>query len=192
MQKLSRKNNDIFKIAESFINLEYLPRTGFAMSKIENAQSVAEHSFGVCLWALILMDRMKNIKIDKAKVLTMAIIHETAETILGDIPYPARMIIDKPVISQAERKTVSNLFNSFPNWKSDWEEFEASDTLESKIVRAADKLEMMHRVLCYEKTGKILSEEFWNTSANFYNGELPEAKKLYDEIVKKHNELMKK
>ena len=190
--KFFSESKNLFELTKQFVNLEYLPRTGFAMSHIENAQSLAEHSFGVCIWTLLLMENMPNYEIDKFKVMAMAVLHEAAETKMGDIPYPAKCLLGEKTTSKAESLATSNLFCELPNWCEFWKEFEERNSLEARIVNAADKLEMMHRILCYEATGKKFDELFWTTPANFYDGEISEAKNLYDKLIDKHNELINK
>ena len=58
-------------------------------------------------------------------------------------------------------------FGSIGEWYQElWEEFEQNETIEAKIVRAADKLELMIQVLEYEKLGYQSLDQFWENDWN--------------------------
>ena len=48
-----------------------------------------------------------------------------------------------------------------------WDEFENGTSIEGKLVRAADKLELMIQVLEYEKVGYRSLDKFWANPWNF-------------------------
>src|SRR2546422_11377854 len=51
-------------------------------------ESVAEHTWRLCLMAMLLYDRAEGI--DLARLLKMCLIHDLGEAIGGDIPAPAQ------------------------------------------------------------------------------------------------------
>ena len=58
-------------------------------------------------------------------------------------------------------------FGSIGEWYQElWEEFEQNETIEAKLVRAADKLELMIQVLEYEKLGYQSLDQFWENDWN--------------------------
>lgn len=80
------------KILKVFLTLQWakeLPRQGFiAMGfKRQEADSVAAHSWTTAILAYILATELKKegIKIDAEKTLKMALFHDMAETIVGDV-----------------------------------------------------------------------------------------------------------
>jgi putative hydrolase of HD superfamily len=48
------------------------------------------------------------------------------------------------------------------HWKALWQEFEDHSSVEGRLVRDADKLEMMVQCLRYEQAGCKGLEEFWH------------------------------
>ncbi|NJN82829.1 MAG: HD domain-containing protein [Caldilineaceae bacterium] len=42
-----------------------------------------------------------------------------------------------------------------------WSEYDAGSTPEARLVRDADKLEMVHQALCYSRRGQKNLLEFW-------------------------------
>ncbi len=180
--------NTIFDFADEMEILQRLQRTGFVMSGVTNPQTVGEHYFGVSLWVMLLVERMENKeKIDVAKVLKMATLHEIAETRISDIPMPGRKYLGDKNVSDAERKAAKEIFENFPDeWLKIWSEFEDAETLEARIVKAADKLEMMHKILCYEKHQNGSFKKFWEWDKNFPDYGITEAREIFIEMKERH------
>jgi putative hydrolase of HD superfamily len=65
-----------------------------------------------------------------------------------------------------------------------WEEFEAGETLEARLVRAGDKLQMLAKVLEYEKSGEGDLGEFWVNPGNFRDAGLESVRELHAEILR--------
>ena len=49
-------------------------------------------------------------------------------------------------------------------WQALWQEFEGSTSAEGRLVRDADKLEMMVQCLRYEQAGSRGLDEFWTNT----------------------------
>ena len=96
--------------------------------------------------------------------------HEIAEARIGDIPFTVLTYIPEEVKEIGERKAVTSMlekFGSIGKWYQElWEEFEQNETIEAKLVRAADKLELMIQVLEYEKLGYQSLNQFWENDWN--------------------------
>ncbi len=178
----------IFDFADEMEILQRLQRTGYVMSGVTNPQTVGDHSFGVALWSMLLVERMKNKeKISMKKVLMMSVLHEAAEARISDIPKPGRDIIGDKTISDSERKIAKDMLKDFPEeWINTWNEFEDAETLEGRIVKAADKLEMMHKILCYERSHNGSFDKFWDWDKNFPDHGIPEAREIFEEMKKRH------
>jgi len=119
--------------------------------EIERVESIAEHIFGTGMLAVSILASI-NHSLDINKILSMLMIHETEELIIGDI---TPIEIDK-VKSKKEmgRKAVLEIFKDFP-FKSHFlsliEEFEERKTPEAKFAYQCDKLEADLQALIYEK-----------------------------------------
>lgn len=177
----------IFSLVDELEILQRLPRTGFIMYGVPYPQTVAAHTFAVTLWALLLLERLPDRhSLDREKILLMCILHEIAEARLGDIPQPARHLIGDTAVSHAEALTVDDMLAEMPPaWRAAWHEFEAAQSREARIVKAADKLELMHRVLLYERQQQGALEHFWQWQENFRDAGLPEAVELFDEMKRR-------
>ncbi|MBE6009007.1 MAG: HD domain-containing protein [Lachnospiraceae bacterium] len=103
-------------------------------------ESVADHSWRLCLFAFALKDEFKDIDMDK--VIRMCIIHDLGEAITGDIP--AFDKTDKDRVS--EFGLAINKFSSFPapvstDFVELYTEMEQQKTKEARFYKALDKLE---------------------------------------------------
>ena len=136
-----------FQIAE----LKKLPRSGWKIKVgLENSESVAEHSYMMSVMSMVLSD-MKSL--DSEKVLKMAILHDWAESKIGDF-MPDQIGYDKK--SELENYAMSEILESLPekiqnDYQNLWNEFLLRDTQESKLVHELDKLEMALQAKIYEK-----------------------------------------
>ena len=60
-----------------------------------------------------------------------------------------------------------------------WREAEHGQSLEARIVSAADKLQMMIKVLAYQRQGRGDLKQFWNNPHNFRTMGLALVERVY-------------
>jgi putative hydrolase of HD superfamily len=119
---------------------------------IENPESVADHSFGTAIMAMVFSD---SLKLDTEKILKMALLHDLAESVTGDF-MPEE--ISKENKKNAETDAMKELLSKLPdNLSSEyyrvWDEYVRSDTKESNLLHEIDKLEMAIQALKYSSQG---------------------------------------
>ncbi len=105
-------------------------------------ETVAAHTWRLCLMALVLEDHFPSV--DFARLIKMCIIHDLGEAISGDIP----AIEQKPEENKSdqERKDLLQLLGPLPRQLQQeitglWDEYEGASTEEARIAKALDKLE---------------------------------------------------
>lgn len=157
------------RIVQTLIRLDplaNLPRTGFLMRGIRPCESIADHSFGVALCVMLLVDaaRAQGLEVDGERALRMALVHDAPEAALGDVPSPVKSPELDEALTAVERTLVERLVP--PPAPELWDELEAAETLEARIVRVADKLQMMVKVLIYERQGRRGLDAFWENPKN--------------------------
>jgi putative hydrolase of HD superfamily len=85
--------------------------------------------------------------------------------VLGDVPSPALGYLPSNVKRTAEAEVLTALLKELPRlvqWQPWWCEFEERFSVEGKLVRDADKLDMLIQAYVYEQTtGNRWLEEFW-------------------------------
>ena len=160
--------------------LKRTPRAGWVMRGVADAESVADHSFGVAFISMILAEI-----VDKAKLLTIALLHDLPESVIGDLPTPAAVHFPPEAKHKAEAETLNELLRQLPcaeRWYSWWQEFEDGTSIEGQLVRDADRLDMLIQAHVYEQTtGNRWLEEFWpRPDASPFESAVAQA--LYEEL----------
>jgi putative hydrolases of HD superfamily len=142
----------ILEIYFQINHLKQLYRQGWLMRHIseEKCESVAEHSFGVALLALLINDAY-GLNFDVLKIVVMSLTHELGEIENGDFtPFHN---ISKDEKHDRERASIVKLLAGFPGgekYVAVWDEFEEEKTSEARFVRQLDKLEMGIQSFIYE------------------------------------------
>jgi putative hydrolases of HD superfamily len=170
--------------------LKRLDRTGWTLRGLPNGtESVASHSFGVCVTAMLLADEMqaRGIEINCERVLRMALIHDWAETRVGDMPKTATEYFGaenrKKAETQAFADIVSGIRSGESEYESLYEDYEQRSSLEARVVKAADVIDLLVEAYALERAGARGLDEFWEVvhTAAF---SLPEtAQKLVTEVL---------
>lgn len=105
-------------------------------------ESVAEHSWRLAVMAWFLRDRFPEA--DWEKVLAMAVLHDLGEAFTGDIPAFVKTDGDREVEAGEMERWCDRLPPPHgEELRTLFREMEALDTLEAKIVKALDKLEVL-------------------------------------------------
>lgn len=143
---------DLKKILKVFLTLQWakeLPRQGFiAMGfKRNEADSVAAHSFSTGLLAYFLARQLEKerIKVDADKVLKMGLFHDVGETIVGDVGTFVKGMAGG-VFRNIEEEGVKALVSGLGSKKEIIdlvEEYNKRQSLEARVVKAADNLDAL-------------------------------------------------
>src|SRR6185295_2087615 len=95
--------------------LKRLERTGWTLRGLPNGtESVAAHSFGVTVAAMLLADKIKarGLEIDIERVLKMALVHDWAETRVGDMPKTATKYFGAEARTKAETAAFDDIVSN--------------------------------------------------------------------------------
>lgn len=165
--------------------LSDLPRTGWLLRGIRPCESIADHSFGVALVAMLLTDllRAEGTAVDGERVLRMALVHDAPEARTGDVPMPVKSAEAERVLDEVEARLARELLPD--ELHASFREAEAGESLEARIVKAADKLQMMVKAHVYERQGRGRLDEFWHNPKNFRDMDLPVARRVYDRLCER-------
>jgi len=144
--------------------LKTTPRTGWFQRGVPTPESVADHSHGVALISLALLDSVPG-PLDRARVLAMAIAHDLAESVTGDLSLGASRLLPPGAKAVAETAALDELLGGLgfaDAWRALWQEFEDQATPEARLVRDADRLDLLAQALTYERScGTRELDEFW-------------------------------
>lgn len=153
--------------------LKRLDRTGWVLRGLApGAESVAAHSYGVALTAMLLADRVaaRGTPIDIEKVMRMALLHDLTETRLGDLPQTAARYFGEEARRKAARRAFADIIASLDETTRDGylalhDEYEERVSLESRLVKAADVIDLLAQALAFERAGSRGLDEFWTAVA---------------------------
>jgi len=154
--------------------LKSLERTGWMLRGIAaGAESVADHSFGVAVTAMLLGDELmaRGVKLEMERVLRVALLHDWAEARVGDLPRTASEYFG----AQARREAESAAFREMvggvetkavaEKYSALHEDYEARESLEARVVKAADVIDLLVQTLSFERAGVRGLDEFWDNVA---------------------------
>jgi putative hydrolase of HD superfamily len=184
--------------------LKRLDRTGWVLRGIPpGAESVGAHCYGVAVVAMFLADRIRLLKeeIDVERVLRMALLHDAAEVRVGDMPRTATEYFGAASRSHAEAKAFEDIVAGLDRRLAELyieihHEYELRTSLESRIVKAADLIDLLLQALAFERSGVRGLDEFWDgvLNRNFeFEGRAAEViRSFLDELVAARREINRK
>ena len=151
--------------------LKRLERTGWTLRGLPNGtESVASHSFGVAVTAMMLADEVKSrgLEVDCVRVLRMALLHDWAETRVGDMPRTATNYFGAETRKTAETLAfadiISGLGDAESEYKTLYQDYEERNSLEARLVKAADVIDLMVQTYALERSGAKGLDEFWQVA----------------------------
>lgn len=156
------------------LELKKVERAGWsAKVGIKNPESVADHTFSMCAIGMALSDIRR---LHTEKVLKMIILHDLAESMVGDY-MPGQIEIRKKL--EQERKAMRKILSCLPDtvrsdYEKAWNEYLENDTDESRLVHRIDKLEMALQADRYRKDGhpeKSLKQFFDSARKSLESGD---------------------
>lgn len=129
--------------------LEFLRRAERLKSVTRNAwtsggeqESVAEHTWRLCLMALLVHRHVPGV--DLGRLLAICVVHDLGEAVGGDIPAPEQGAAGAKAAQ--ERADLLELLAPLEPAQRDelvalWDEYEAAASPEARLAKALDKLE---------------------------------------------------
>ena len=161
--------------------LRHLPRQWVRFGGM-NTANLADHHFRVA-WTAMMIAKQEKVKVSYEKILKMALVHDLGESRTNDVDYISRQYSE-----QNDTLAISDIFHE-TSLKDEFielfNEYEARKTLESKIVKDADHLDIDLEIQEQDAMGVKIKE--WLTHRktvrdnHFYT---ESAKRLHDQIKK--------
>jgi len=158
----------IEKIFEKVLELKNVPRQGWKEKlEIDNPESVADHSYSVTMLSMILSD-VKGL--DSEKIIRMALLHDLAESIIGDIT-PDHIRKNEKITKEndAIKQILKNLpYSIAESYFEIWNDYQKKISKEAILLHEMDKLEMAFQAKFYQKNGvsKEKLKIFFDTAKN--------------------------
>ncbi|KAI3392933.1 hypothetical protein diail_4982 [Diaporthe ilicicola] len=145
--------------------LKTTKREGWRRFGIARGESIADHMYRMAMISMLAPPSLRA-RIDADKCTRMCLVHDMAESLVGDIT-PVEGV-SKPEKSRREADTMDYLTRNLLRglWggsagaaagdeiRALWQEYEDSETLDSHFVHDIDKVELLLQMVEYEKRGE--------------------------------------
>lgn len=174
--------------------LKTTKREGWRRFGIKHGESISDHMYRMSLITMFAPPTLAT-RINIPHCTKMALIHDMAEALVGDItPVDG---VSKPEKSRREATTMDYFVKGLlgkvnggltgQELKDIWQEYEDSVTLESQFVHDVDKVELILQMLEYERSnqGQVDLGEFTWVSSRI---QLPEVQAWAKELMAEREE----
>jgi putative hydrolase of HD superfamily len=157
-------------------------------------ESIGDHMYRMAIITLLCPPSLSS-KLDLARCTRMALVHDMAEALVGDITPMDN--VEKPEKSRREAETMDYICDSLlgrvgggmqaKEIKDVWWEYENDETLEAHFVHDVDKMELLLQMVEYERRaeGRLDLGEFSRVAERVV---LPEIKDWAAEVLRERRE----
>jgi putative hydrolases of HD superfamily len=158
------------------VRLKAVPRMGWLLRGVRDVESVAAHTFGVAFIAMLLADlaEARGLQVNVERVLRMALLHDVPEVRTGDLPNTIKQYFESSALKDADERIAAEILTKIgaPGGKylELWLDYEDRGSLEARLVKAADKLDLLLQACEYEKGGAGNLQEFWESAEADFAG----------------------
>ncbi|HVF26734.1 MAG TPA: HD domain-containing protein, partial [Pyrinomonadaceae bacterium] len=100
----------------------------------------------------------------------LALLHDVAEARTGDMPRTAALYYTPEARQRAERAAFDEVVRELDaplggNYGELHENYERRESLEARLVKAADIIDLLAQALFFERAGALGLDEFWEGTA---------------------------
>lgn len=167
----------LYTLMSLVAKLKGVPRDGWnrGARQVASAESVADHSYGTMMLAMVFPHLVSGMDLDHLALMSICGVHDLVEAKTGDINiYVARNPAERARLREekahlektAIREMRAELGDDIGWFIFDlWVRFEKSDSVEAKIARELDKIEVAFQALWYFQQGHQIDPwEFFQTA----------------------------
>lgn len=119
---------------------------------------------------MMLADEVKarGLEVDCERVLRMALLHDWAETRVGDMPKTATGYFGADVRKSAETLAFADIVDGVGlaelEYRGLYKDYEERTSLEARLVKAADVIDLLVQAYALECSGARGLDEFWQVA----------------------------
>lgn len=178
---------EVLKFLELVNTLKHLPRRGWEILKVKNFEPIAAHMYSMGIMTFLLGN---NSELDRFKCLQLAMVHDLAECIVGDITPHDNIPEDKKhaMEDEAMKEITSTIGEVGTLIYNLYKEYEAKESPEAKFVKDLDRFDLLCTAAYYEKRDNCRLQEFFdNLKGKFEN---PLVCKLVNELNQQRTQSM--
>ena len=165
-------NRTLLDLLLELETLDRVPRSGYLLRGVAEAESVAEHSYHLAMLVWLLAGEESGL--DRARAVELALLHDLAEIRVGDLPRTAASYFEPGAKHAAELRAASDVLAPAGAAALErLEEYGRAESREARFVRSCDKLQLMIKAALYESWGSAALAEFWEHPENLPEEEFP-------------------
>lgn len=161
----SSKFSDYVKFLELVGNLKHIKRTGWVLRNVKDCESISGHMYRMGMMSFLLD---ANQGLDRIRVMELALVHDLAESIVGDItPYCGISKEEKLLREFSAMSEIAELLGPTKDKLLElFNEYEGGKTAEAKFVKDLDRLDMVMQAFEYEKRDNcpLKHQEFFDST----------------------------
>lgn len=174
-------NESLLEVLLELQALDRVPRSGYVLRGVTDPESITEHSWHVLFMVWALGSRLPGL--DLARAVELALVHDLAELRIGDLPRTASRYFPAGAKQAAERAALDDILAPLPERARRLQvEYQEGATLEARLVKSCDKLQLMIKVAVYESWGSGALAEFWDNPDNFPPAGIEPVDELFAEL----------
>ncbi|CAG9764977.1 unnamed protein product [Ceutorhynchus assimilis] len=179
---------EVLKFLEFVNNLKHLPRRGWIFSEVKDHETISGHMYAMALMTFLLGN---DSKLDRLKCLQLTLVHDLAESIVGDITPHDNIseVVKHQQEDEAMKEITSHIGATGLLIYNLYKEYEAKETPEAKFVKDLDRFDLLFTAVNYEKRDNTpfkLQEYFDALHGKFEN---PFIKKLVASLEESRTQL---
>lgn len=171
--------------------LKTQPRTGWVDKGLPagKVESIADHMYRMSLISMAI----PNNKILINKCVKIALVHDIAESLVGDItPFGGVSKLEKHMRERSAIEFLADIMSNYnenfsKELKELWLDYEEIRCLEARYVKDIDKFEMIQQAWDYEQEYGLVYDlsEFYTSRSSIVT---PEIAELCDELIRQRSE----
>ena len=149
-----------------------------------NFANLAEHHFRVA-WLAMLLAKMEKKPVNMEKILKMALVHDISESRTGDVHY-----ISRQYTKRDEHKAIKDILKDTGLEKEMleiWNEYEGRKSLEAKIVKDADWLDVDLEIQEQKASGRVHMKAWAENRQQMHKIFLTDSAKKIVKLIQKSN-----
>ncbi|CAH0405281.1 unnamed protein product [Chilo suppressalis] len=184
----------ILEFLELVGRLKHVKRTGWLLCDIDECESIAGHMYRMGIMTFLLTEENNPTKLDRLKCLQIALVHDLAECIVGDLTPHCGVTPDEKHRREDEAmKQIADLTGIAGDRMYElYQEYEKQSSPEAAFAKDLDRYDMIQQAFEYEKrenAPRKLQEFFSATEGKFKH---PFIKELVKELNRQRDEFEKK
>lgn len=177
--------------------LKTTKREGWRRFGLEKGESISDHMYRMSIMTMLAPPTIAS-KLNLPRCMKMALIHDMAESLVGDIT--PRDKVSKAEKARREAEVMDyiskSLLGGVPGGMLTgqeildvFHEYEQNETLEARFVHDIDKMELLLQMVEYERSSGADLSEFCHVAERI---QLPEVKEWAATVLKEREALWKK